>query len=222
MDTETTFIKVLVSSTSSLMRKGIVSDLSGEGGIKVVGQVPNRLELMDSIYRSNPDVVILSEDSNNGTGISDTINLIHQKGINTKLLLITKQYDEDKELALLRMGVKGFLPESAGSADIIKCVKAIGRGEMWVRRKVMEKLLSQLLAVIHGLESGCYMVTSMPIFTTREMEIMMLVSRGCRNKEIGRNLHLSEKTVKHYVSKVFKKLRVKKRTDIRQYLGSFL
>ena len=222
MDTETTFIKVLVSSTNSLMRKGIVSDLSGEGGIKVVGQVPNRLELMDSIYASNPDVVILSEDSSNGTGISDTINLIHQKALNPKLLLITKQYDEDRELALLRMGVKGFLPESVGSADMIKCVKAISRGEMWVRRKVMEKLLSQLLAVIHGLESGCYMVTSMPIFTTREMEIMMLVSRGCRNKEIGRNLHLSEKTVKHYVSKVFKKLRVKKRTDVRQYLGSFL
>ena len=222
MDTETTFIKVLVSSTNSLMRKGIVSDLSGESGIKVVGQVPNRLELMDSIYRSAPDVVILSEDSSNGTGISDTINLIHQKALNPKLLLITKQYDEDRELALLRVGVKGFLPESVGSADIIKCVKAIGRGEMWVRRKVMEKLLSQLLAVIHGLESGCYMVTSIPIFTTREMEIMMLVSRGGRNKEIGRNLHLSEKTVKHYVSKVFKKLRVKKRTDVRQYLGSFL
>jgi DNA-binding NarL/FixJ family response regulator len=204
------------------MRKGIVSDLSGVDGIRVVGQVPNRLELMDSIYRSNPDVVILGEDSSNGTGIADTINLIHQKPLNPKLLLITKQYDDDRELALLRMGVRGFLPESAGSADILKCVRAIGRGEMWVRRKVMEKLISQLLAVIHGLESGCYMVTSMPIFTTREMEIMMLVSRGCRNKEIGKNLHLSEKTIKHYVSKVFKKLHVKKRTDVRQYLGSFL
>ncbi len=67
---ENSLIKLLVSSANSFMRKGIVSDLTGQDGIEVVGQVSSRLELMESIYSFNPDVVILTEDSGNGTGIT--------------------------------------------------------------------------------------------------------------------------------------------------------
>lgn len=222
MHSETNLIKVLVSCANSLMRKGIVSDLAGVDGITVIGQVSNRLELMESIYRSNPDVVILGEDSNNGTSVLETVNLIHQKAPETKLLLITKECDDNKELALLRMGVRGFLLESAGNVDIVKCVMAIASGEMWVRRKVVGKLIQQLLVLIHMVHKDSYLIESMPTFTSRELDIMMLISRGCRNKEIARKLNLSEKTVKHYVSKILKKLRVKKRADVRQYLQSFL
>ncbi len=142
-------IKVLVCSADSLMRKGIISELGGQDTIKVVGQVSNRLELMEFIHSFNPDVVILTEDSNNGTGISETISLIHQKAPETKLVVITKHHDDDRELALLRFDVKGFLTENTESIDIIKCVKAIGRGEMWVRRRVLEKYVLQL-SVLHN------------------------------------------------------------------------
>ncbi len=219
MDTEIGAIRVLVSCANSLMRKGIISDLAEEDTIKVVGQVSNRLELMEFIYSSNPDVVILIED-NNGTSISETISLISQKTPETKLLVIIKQHDEDKELALLGTGVKGFLTENTESADIIKCVKVIGRGEMWVRRRVLEKYIQQLSTLLHfsnGNSNG-KVSASLPSFTKREIQIMTLVGKNYRNKEIGLNLYISGKTVKNHMSDIFKKLHVRKRVEVRRYL----
>jgi len=137
-------IQVLVCGANPFMREGIVSNLTGQGGIEVVGQVSNRLELMEFVHKFNPDVVILTEDSGNGTGISETINLIHHEASETKVLMLTKQYDEDRELSLLRIGVLGFLTENTQGINIIKCVEAIDRGEMWVRRRVLEKCVRQL------------------------------------------------------------------------------
>lgn len=221
---ENSLIKVLVSSANCLIRKGIISDLTGQDGIEVVGQVSNRLELMEFIHTLNPDVVILSEDTDNSTSISETISLMHQKAPGTKLLLITKQHEEDRELALLRFGVKGFLTENTESIDIIKCVKAISRGEMWVRRRVLEKYIQHLSVLLHfsnGNGNG-NLSTSLPCFTKREIQIMTLVGKGYRNKQIGLNLFISEKTVKHHMSDIFKKLHVRKRGEVRHYLGSFL
>jgi two-component system nitrate/nitrite response regulator NarL len=137
-------IRVLIFSARSLVRRGIISALDDEDGIEVLGQASNRLELMEGIGSLNPDIIIVNDDYR-GRNVLEIIQLMIQKVPNTKILLLIKDYDEDKELEALKLGVRGFLPESAAKADFIKCVKAVNKGEMWIRRKVMEKLIQQLL-----------------------------------------------------------------------------
>ncbi len=138
------YIEVLVFSAHSLVRKEIISTLSGEAEIRVKGLATNIIELGERIAELNPHVVIINDDDH-GLSSLGAIKLINQITNNAKILLLIKDYDDEKELTALKMGVRGFLPESVGKAAFIKCVRAINDGEMWVRRKVMEKLIQQLL-----------------------------------------------------------------------------
>ncbi len=131
-------------SAHSLVRKEIISTLSGEAEIKVKGLATNIIELGERIVELNPHVVIINDDDH-GLSSLGAIKLINQMTNNAKILLLIKDYDDEKELTALKMGVRGFLPESVAKADFIKCVRAISNGEMWVRRRVMEKLVQQLL-----------------------------------------------------------------------------
>ncbi|MGQ0794442.1 MAG: hypothetical protein ACT4NX_10240 [Deltaproteobacteria bacterium] len=144
------FMDVLVFSSRSLVRKGVISHLSGEDDIRLKGEASNVMELIECLDKIKPNIVIINDDDEE-VSILEAINLVNQMASHVKILLLLKDYDEDKEVAALKMGVRGFLPERAGKDDIVKCIKAINDGEMWVRRKVMERLIKQLLITDTGI-----------------------------------------------------------------------
>ncbi|MBI2487184.1 MAG: response regulator transcription factor [Deltaproteobacteria bacterium] len=142
-------IEVLVVSSRPFVRKRIISILSGEEEIRAKGEASNIFELGECIAKQNPNIVIVNDDDK-GISSLEAIKLINQETSDAKILLLIKDYDEKKELTALKMGVRGFLPESVGKADFVKCIRAISNGEMWVRRRVMEKLIQQLLSRTAG------------------------------------------------------------------------
>ncbi|HSE84530.1 MAG TPA: response regulator transcription factor [Thermodesulfobacteriota bacterium] len=219
MSEKTNHIGVLVVSSRSLVRRGIISALTDEDDIRVLGEASNRLELLENIGKLKPSILIVNDDRDMNS--LETIRLATYKNADLKILLLIKDYNEDKELEALKMGVRGFLPESAVKSDFVRCIKAINKGEMWIRRKVMEKLIQQLW-VVNPPQRKSDLSLSNPSLTERELEIMILVSNGYSNKEIGGDLNIGEKAVKNSLSKIFKKLGVKRRTDIRQHLKSYL
>lgn len=212
MEAKSDNIKLLVVSANSLVREGIISMLGGEDDIKVVDQASNMLELMEYLDKSTADIVIVNDDTK-GISSLEAIRLINQKAIDARVLLLIDEYDNGKELTAVKMGVSGLLLEKTGKDNFIRCIRTINRGEMWARRKIMEKSIKELLQR-QKTENQTLFV---PPFTKREVEVMALVSKGYRNKEIGKKLFINEKTVKHYLLNIFKKLNIKKRKDIRRY-----
>jgi two-component system response regulator DevR len=138
-------IRVLIVGSDDFASRGIIDALTGDDEINIEGYASNFSELEDYIDKLTPNIVIVN-DQGKGTGRLKAINFLNNK-INdlTKILFLINDYDEDLELTALKMGVRGFLPKSVAKADLIKCIKAINTGEMWVRRRVMEKLMDQLL-----------------------------------------------------------------------------
>jgi DNA-binding NarL/FixJ family response regulator len=216
MERQTT---VLISSNNALLRAGIKSILSNVEDIQIFDVPKDRLELLECVYTYNPDIVILSETDLLDSHGSEIMRLVLQKAVQTKFLLIIKAYDEDKELAWLKAGVKGFLTANTGNADFIKCIRAVKRGELWVRRKLLEKYIEHLSIMLNLSRKDYSHAPSLPSFSRREMDVFIMVGRNYRNKEIAEKLSISEKTVKHYVARIFRKLNVKTRKDIRRYLS---
>ncbi|HSE84349.1 MAG TPA: response regulator transcription factor [Thermodesulfobacteriota bacterium] len=210
-------IKVLVVSSHYLIVEGITSILSGEKNIKVAGQASNILELIELLYDLNPDIVIV----HSGDGINDNIleitRLINQEASEAKVVLLIEDYNMNEELVALENGVRGYLPTRLVKSSLVKCIEAVSRGEMWVRREAVGEFLQQLFVKIRR---GDYLSPSILYFNKREMEIIVLINKGYRNKEIARRVHLSEKTVKHYITQIFKKLNVSKRAEIKHYFTS--
>jgi len=97
------------------------------------------------------------------------------------------------------------------------CIKYIDSGGLWLRRSVMEKFITEHLSVNKFSNEG-YEDLSLSSFTRRELQIIRLAAKGEKNREIGEKLYISEKTVKHYMSRVFKKLKIQKRTQLKGLL----
>jgi two-component system, NarL family, response regulator DegU len=207
-------IAVLLFSPSTLVRQMIISLLEHDHDINVIGEASNRLELMDCLNDHNPDIVIIHNQLNNNMYTLEAVRLINELAGGAKPMVLFEDYDKDFELEALETGVRGYLPESKVKADLIRSIKAVTEGQMWVRRAVIGEFVQQLFIKI---KRGDYLSPSLHYFTKRELDIILLVNKGFKNKEIAKKLFISEKTVKHYITKIFKKLKINKRADIKKY-----
>ena len=214
MEENSKHIPVLLFSSSLLVREMIISVLASDDDIRVVGQASNRSELIDSLNDDNPDIVIIHDQSSRSVSTLEVVRLINQQDIDVKVFLIIEDYDKAFELVAIETGVRGYLPEGKVKTDLIRSLKAVHEGQMWVRRLVIGEFVQQLFV---KLTRGDYLSPSVHYFTKRELEIIILVNKGYRNKEIAKKLFISEKTVKHTLSRIFKKLNIRKRTEIKQY-----
>jgi len=130
-------------------------------------------------------------------------------------MLINKE-DLDKEFSALNKGVRGILSENFDRKTFIKCIKCIASGGLWHRRSVMEKFISEHLS-LNKYGGGSKEAVTIPSFTRRELEIIQLATKGQKNREIGEELFISEKTVKHHMSKIFKKLNIQRRSQLKGF-----
>jgi DNA-binding NarL/FixJ family response regulator len=198
-------ISVMVASEERLFREAIRIILDQDADIKVVGEAANRLQAMETTRDHKPDVIVIDISSSNNEGMPALSEIIRQSP-KTKPIALIRVNDEAKILRTLREGAKGYLSKNAPLSDLIKAVKVVDKGELWVQRKLMARLLDG--------ERGNAFKKKAPVeekddeLTDREREVLNCLIKGCTNKEIAKALFISDKTVKNHLSSIFKKLNV--------------
>mgnify|MGYP001323132893 FL=1 len=212
-------VSVLVVSQHPLMIKGIIGMLANVPSVKVTGQSMGRVEMMLKIYETDPAVVIINDDDKDtdSPGTLESIRSVVSEFPNVNVLTIIKAHDFDKELTMLKIGVKGVLLENFEQETLVDAINCVADGGLWHRRKIMEKFISEQLFFYKSREADRDEL-SIPSFTRRELEIMQLAGKGKKNREIASELYISEKTVKHHLSKIFKKLNINKRAHLKNFL----
>ncbi|MGH7900863.1 MAG: LuxR C-terminal-related transcriptional regulator [Thermodesulfobacteriota bacterium] len=215
MENDSKLIDVIILSSSSFIRQALTDIIKADDNIRTILEASNKLELLDHIYGFESAIVIIRDQENENVSSTETINLINQEGKNVKSLLLLDNYSKDKELAALEMGVHGYLPENRIKTDLIKALKSIDSGQLWVRREIMSEFVHQIFVKINRDD---HLSSPLNYFNKREMQVLVLINKSLKNKEIAAKLHISESTVKHYVSRIFKKLQIKKRGDIKKFI----
>ena len=212
-------VSVLVVSLHPLMIKGINGMLANAPSVKVAGQSMGRVEMMLKIYETDPSVVVINDDDKDmdSPGTLESIRSAISEFPNVNVLTIIKAHDFDKELTMLKIGVKGVLLENFEQETLVDAINCVASGGLWHRRKIMEKFISDQLFFYKSREAAKDEL-SIPSFTRRELEIMQLAGKGKKNREIASDLYISEKTVKHHLSKIFKKLNINKRAHLKNFL----
>ena len=212
-------VSVLVVSLHPLMIKGITGMLANAPSVKVAGQSMGRVEMMLKIYETDPSVVVINDDDKDmdSPGTLESIRSAISEFPNVNVLTIIKAHDFDKELTMLKIGVKGVLLENFEQETLVDAINCVASGGLWHRRRIMEKFISDQLFFYKSREAEKDEL-SIPSFTRRELEIMQLAGKGKKNREIASELYISEKTVKHHLSKVFKKLNINKRAHLKNFL----
>jgi DNA-binding NarL/FixJ family response regulator len=127
----------------------------------------------------------------------------------TKIVMLTASEAEDDVVAALRAGARGYIVKGVSARELISIVRAVNAGDAYVTPTLAASLLSEM----SGPPRAGRQPDPLDELTVREQEILERVASGLSNKEIGQQLGLSEKTVKHYMTNILGKLHVRNRVE---------
>lgn len=201
-------VRIAVFDESPLFRVGIVHVLNAEPGMDVVAEGGSVTEAFCFNRKLSPDIVIL--DSNLFTADPTIGRSIVGRWPSARILVLAAGFDEEQVLAAFAAGARGYILKGVSSLELLEAVRALHRGEGYVSPALAAILLTHASLGWHGKAGNTSPLTQL---TYRENEIFSLLAAGLKNREIGRRLDVTEKTVKRYVTRIFEKLHVRNRVE---------
>ncbi|SDD30240.1 response regulator [Actinokineospora iranica] len=195
-------IKVMLADDEHLVRSGLRTILSSAGDIEVVAECDDGLHVAETARRHRPHVVLLDIRMGSVDGIFALRGLMALPERPAVSMLTTFDVDEYVQEAL-RVGANGFLLKDTDPAQLVKAVRDLARGGAVLDPMVAARLVTAVADGARAAEPARRLLSSL---SGRELEVVGLVGQGLSNAEIGQALHLSEATVKGYVSAVLGKI----------------
>ncbi len=201
-------VKLVVADDHPLYREGVVRTLSEEPGFEVVGEGADAEEAVALVAAHLPDLVLL-DISMPGGGLS-AAHRIAEAFPAVRVVMLTVSEQDDDVHAALKAGALGYVLKGIGGAELIKVVRDVAGGSAYVSPALAARLLKD---ASEPAAKPARPASLLEALTSREREILELVAGGKSNKEVARNLDLQEKTVKHYMTNILKKLQVRNRVE---------
>ncbi len=202
-------VKLLIADDHRVVREGLGAILKTKEDIDLIGEATNGLEAVDMANTLHPDIILMDISMPKMNGIKAT-EMIKKKAPKIGIVALTMHDDDTTILDLVRAGVDGYLLKDADSAEIVKAILTVYRGESVIDPHITKKILGELtqknpLQRDRRTENKYHL-------SDRELEVLQLVAQGKANKEIANDLELSEKTVKNHLRNIFTKMDVDDRT----------
>jgi len=200
-------LRILVAEDHPLFRKGMITLLGSVPEFEVVGEATTGEEAVARAAELLPDVVLMDLQMPNVNGIEATRRIVSESP-SIRVLVVTLLEDDESVFMALRAGARGYVLKDADEEEMVRSIRAVGKGEAIFSPTIATRVLAYLAAPDPAAPPRTF-----PTLTGREREILRLIARGHPNPTIARQLSLSTKTVGNYVSNVFTKLQVADRAD---------
>ena len=192
-------IRILLVDDHPVVRHGLRGMLENEPGLAVVGEAGSGAEGLELALTEQPDIVLMDLRMPGGDGVEATGRILARLPA-TKVVVLTT-YESDRDiLRAIEAGASGYLLKDASPAELAEAVRAAARGETVLAPSVASTLVRQVRS------------PAPPALSAREAQVLRLVARGLTNADIGRELFISEATVKTHLLRTFSKLDVDDRT----------
>lgn len=203
-------IRILLVDDQRLMRDGLRTLLELEDDLEVVGEAENGQAAIELFESLKPDVVLMDVRMPVMDGVEATRHLM-SNWPETKVIILTTFDDETYIFDGLRAGALGYLLKDVSGVELAMAIRKVNEGGALIQPSVAMKVLAEFNRLTP--QSSGKPVTLPDPLTGREKEILLWLSKGLTNKEIGLRLSLTEGTVKNYVSGILQKLGVQDRTQ---------
>ena len=196
--------RVFVVDDHEIVRVGLAGLINAEGDLEVVGEAATKRQALARVAATRPDVVVLDVRLPDGSGI-DACRDIRSRDPGIRCLMLTAFDDDEASRASVLAGASGYVLKDIRGERLVAGIRRVAQGE-----SLLTPLLDGRVAASLGLDRGDSAARAL---TTRERQVLDLISRGLTNRQIGEHLDLAEKTVKNYVSGVLGKLGMERRTQ---------
>jgi len=212
----TTPIRLLIVHDGGLARDGLCAILEKVRGISVVAVAPAVSDVINIYKDRKPDIVLLDIDEKSERDGFELLNGISQKAPEVPILVLSSVSDQTPTIysRAANSGASGVVLEQHGTDALIKAIKKVRAGEVWFDRTTVANIFKQRNR--QSDESNAEVLKQSSL-TAREREVVGLVCRGLRNKQVAAELFICETTVTHHLSSIFSKLGVSDRLELVLY-----
>jgi len=197
-------IRLVIVDDHPIVREGLQSIVASEADMTVVGQFTTAEEALDAMARLQPDVAIVDVRLPKMSGV-DACGLVLRRHPHVRVILLTSFPSEGAMVAALSYGAHGFLVKESDPSLLRQAVRAVAQGGTFIDPRIASKLVSRVTKT--GTARGPFGLT------LQEMRVLALLPGGLSNSEIGKELGVSESTVKTHVRNLMAKLRVQDRAQ---------
>jgi DNA-binding NarL/FixJ family response regulator len=203
-------INVVVAAPELSQRKGLNRCFSKKAGFLLVRCSNSVDDILSCCQGPTPGVLIISQDSIEGTYLAEFINIL-KFGRAVKVLVTGPQEIQRKVQNLLRAGALGFLESGCSNYMLRRAVRSVAAGELWASRQVVSRVIREFL-----------LAESLQTLSPREYQILDLIGKGYKNREIAERLYISAETVHWHVRGLYAKIGVKDRLSAAVYAGEHI
>lgn len=201
-------INILMVDDHDLIREGIKRIIAFEDDFNVVGEGRNGEEAVELSKSKKPDIILLDINMPIMDGIT-ALKTIKASNSQTKVIILSVENDRTRLKSAIDIGADGYILKDSAGQEITNAIRSVYRGEKYLDQTLVKYLFDNTKEEVSE--------ELLSTLTDREIEILHKISQGLGNKEIGSQLYLSEKTIKNYATKIFRKLGVEDRVQATIY-----
>ena len=205
-------IRTLIVDDHALFRRGLEIVLVTESDIEVVGQAGDGAEAVDKASEFLPDVVLMDVKMPRSSGI-EACRAIKDVAPSAKIIILTMSDEEEDLFEAIRAGASGYLLKDIPLDEVAEAVRAVHGGQSLISPSMAGKLLTEFAALARRDQEEPPQEVPAPKLTDREMQVLKLVARGMNNRDIAKELFISDNTVKNHVRNILEKLQIHSRME---------
>ena len=205
-------IKVIIAEDHTIVRQGLCALLRSEPDIEVVGEASDGLEAIELAKRLIPDVVLMDIAMRNLNGIEAT-RQIKKLFSQMKVLVLTMYENEECIFQILKAGASGYLIKDSAMTDLVSAIRSIHQGDSYLSPSISKKVIEEY---IQRAESGEKRSLG-DLLSSREREILQLISEGHSVPQIASLLCISKKTVEAHKTHIMEKLNIHDKVGLIKY-----
>ncbi len=201
-------IRIVIADDHSVLREGLSYILNAEEDFEVLGGASDGHEIVEMVRQLGPDIILMDLQMPGLSGVEAIKRLMAENSLAKVIILTT--FDTDEYIFEgIQAGAKGYLLKDVPKAELCRVIRLVSQGQTYTQPAITARLFN--LVAQRGPKPG------EPVLTERETEVLKLLARGDRNKEIATKLKITESTVKGYVTAILQKFNVSDRTEAAMY-----
>lgn len=195
-------LRVAVVETQVLFAKALCGIFADDGGFIVVGDY--RTPVVELLAAARPDLIVIDLDGQ-PVDVAQTIGACVSSSPGARVCVLSMQLSPEMMQRCLASGAEAYIVKDISPPELVRAIKTVAEGQSYVDPRVAGGLLRR-----RSLNGGKPDIMEL---SAREAQVLKLIAEGLANKQISARLHLSEKTVKNHVSRIFSKLNITARTQ---------
>ncbi len=208
--TEDQALRVLIVDDHALFRRGLQMVLRQESDIDVVGEAADGQEAVNKAQETMPDVILMDVRMPKRSGI-DATRQIKDLIPHAKILMLTISDEEADLYDAIKAGASGYLLKEISIDEVADAIRSVWAGQSRISPSMAAKLLTEFAAMSKRVDERQQLPA--PRLTEREMEVLTLVAQGLNNRDIAKQLFISENTVKNHIRNILEKLHLHSRME---------